>query len=299
MARIRTIKPAFFRDYDLFILERESGLPVRVAFAGLWTAADREGLFTWTPRELKLDCLPHDDVNFSDVLDALERGGFIRRYEVSGRAYGCVRSWHKHQRPRNDEEASRLPAPLDSDDSVTVAADGPRDVVERRDDDRAANSSSNYELRASAQNSDEIVTGQSLGKERKWKGKEVEGKGREDGATSHATPAPTPTPTPTPDEPVLLLFPTEGTPREWRLRRAQVTEWQETYPSLDVLAECRRALAWVKAKPGRMKTTRGMCAFLVNWFNRAVDNRRSGAPGASKSAGNVGSLGNWARRGLS
>lgn len=71
MARIRTIKPEFFRHAGLFDLEQETGLPLRVAFAGLWTAADREGRFAWKPRELKLDCLPFDLVDFSRVLDAL------------------------------------------------------------------------------------------------------------------------------------------------------------------------------------------------------------------------------------
>jgi hypothetical protein len=70
LARIRTIKPEFFRHADLYEAEKETGLPLRLAFAGLWTAADREGRFKWRPRELKLDCLPHDDVDFSRVLDA-------------------------------------------------------------------------------------------------------------------------------------------------------------------------------------------------------------------------------------
>ena len=33
MARIRTIKPDFFRHYDLYQAEKETGLPVRLAFA--------------------------------------------------------------------------------------------------------------------------------------------------------------------------------------------------------------------------------------------------------------------------
>jgi hypothetical protein len=68
MARIRTIKPEFFRHADLYEAEKETGLPLRLAFAGLWTAADREGRFKWRPRELKLDCLPHDEVDFHACL---------------------------------------------------------------------------------------------------------------------------------------------------------------------------------------------------------------------------------------
>jgi hypothetical protein len=111
MARIRTIKPAFFRHGGLFDAERSTGLPLRVAFAGLWTAADREGRFKWQPRELKLDCLPYDDVDFSRVLDALTTGGWIVRYEVDGATYGAIPSWAEHQVINNREAASDLPAP--------------------------------------------------------------------------------------------------------------------------------------------------------------------------------------------
>lgn len=112
MARIRTIKPDFFRHEGLFELEVASKLPIRVAFAGLWTAADREGRFKWKPRQLKLDCLPFDEVDFSRVLDALATRGFIVKYECdSGDFYGYIPSWHDHQIVNNRESESNLPDP--------------------------------------------------------------------------------------------------------------------------------------------------------------------------------------------
>jgi hypothetical protein len=111
MARIRTIKPGFFRHEGLFDAEREDGLPLRLAFAGLWTAADREGRFRWKPRELKLDCLPHDEVDFARVLDALATRGFIVKYEAEGKEYGYIPSWHDHQIINNREKDSDLPEP--------------------------------------------------------------------------------------------------------------------------------------------------------------------------------------------
>lgn len=111
MARIRTIKPDFFRHEKLFEAESETGLPLRIAFAGLWTAADREGRFRWSPRALKLDCLPYDDVDFSRVLDALTTRGFIIRYSVDGAEYGVIPSWQHHQVVNNREAASEIPEP--------------------------------------------------------------------------------------------------------------------------------------------------------------------------------------------
>jgi hypothetical protein len=111
VARIRTIKPEFFRHEELYEAEKEEGLPMRVAYAGLWTAADREGRFRWSPRQLKLDCLPFDDVDFSRVLDALATRGFIVKYAVDGKEYGHIPSWDHHQIINNREKASDIPEP--------------------------------------------------------------------------------------------------------------------------------------------------------------------------------------------
>lgn len=75
--------------------------------------------------------------------------------------------------------------------------------------------------------------------------------------------------TPSVTTPALLTFPTVGSgPKTWDLTEAQRAEWQELYPGLDVLGECRGALGWIRTHPP--KTAKGMPAFLVNWFNRAV-----------------------------
>lgn len=111
MARIRTIKPDFFRHEGLHELECACMLPIRVAFAGLWTVADREGRFQWRPRVLKLDVLPFDNVDFSAVLDALASAGFIVKYEKDGELYGVIPSWAEHQNINKHEAQSRLPDP--------------------------------------------------------------------------------------------------------------------------------------------------------------------------------------------
>ena len=110
MARIRTIKPQFFKHERLYDLERETGFPLRVAFAGLWTVADREGRFHWRPRTLKTDVLPHDELDFAAVLEALERGGFILRYQVGLETYGEIPSWLLHQHINLKEADSIIPA---------------------------------------------------------------------------------------------------------------------------------------------------------------------------------------------
>jgi hypothetical protein len=111
MARIRTIKPDFFYHHDLWSAEHESGLPLRLAYVGMWTVIDRDGRFKWRPHELKARVLPYDTVDFTAVLDALVTYGFVRRYEVDGVAYGVVPSFVRHQVFNVKERASILPAP--------------------------------------------------------------------------------------------------------------------------------------------------------------------------------------------
>jgi hypothetical protein len=79
-----------------------------------------------------------------------------------------------------------------------------------------------------------------------------------------------------------LTFPCVGTgPAAWVLPGEQVAGWTVAYPALDVLAECRKALAWIEASPTRRKTAGGMKRFLVGWLNRATD--RGGGKGAAGS----------------
>lgn len=111
MARIRTVKPELFRHELLFEAERKTRLPLRIAFVGLLTVADREGRFRWQPRVLKLDVLPFDDLDFGKVLDALCEYGFIVKYQVGSEQYAHIPSWRKHQQINSRESESAIPAP--------------------------------------------------------------------------------------------------------------------------------------------------------------------------------------------
>jgi hypothetical protein len=115
MARIRTVKPELFRHEELYALEKETGLPIRIAWVGLFGVCDREGRFRWKPNEIKLDVLPHDQVNFSKVLDALVKGGFLVHYAIGNREFGCIPTFALHQVINNKEKPSSLPSPSDPD----------------------------------------------------------------------------------------------------------------------------------------------------------------------------------------
>ncbi len=119
MSRIRTIKPDFFRHE----LIQSLGAMAMVFFAGLWTVADKNGVFEWKPRHLKLDICPFMDYDPQETLEALQQAGFVTWFEADGRPYGIVNEFKKHQHLNKKEEASpgRYPVP-DWFDSGTVPA---------------------------------------------------------------------------------------------------------------------------------------------------------------------------------
>jgi hypothetical protein len=108
------------------------------------------------------------------------------------------------------------------------------------------------------------------------------------------------------DERVLMSFPVDGRQgkrngcgREWPLTQRQVDEWAECYRTLDIIDECHRALAWVRANPKNRKTYDGMPAFLNRWFAKSVNMRRGESPvisGSQKTAGNKAAIEAFLRR---
>ncbi len=111
MSKIRTVKPELFRHEQLFEAEQESNFPLRLIFIGLFTVVDAEGRFRWRPRQLKLDILPYDEMDFSAALSALVKYGFVQKYDYQGECYGFIPTWRKHQSINQREPDSILPDP--------------------------------------------------------------------------------------------------------------------------------------------------------------------------------------------
>jgi hypothetical protein len=112
VSRKRLIAPAFFTNADLYDAEAASGLPLRIAYAGLWTVTDRRGVFKWS-RNLKPEVLPYDACDILACLEELARVGLVVRYEVGGRKYGWIPTFTAHQTFHLRERPSSDPAPPD------------------------------------------------------------------------------------------------------------------------------------------------------------------------------------------
>ena len=80
-----------------------------------------------------------------------------------------------------------------------------------------------------------------------------------------------------PDSVPILEFPVVGKgPKSWPLTQRLVDELGKAFPGLDVIAEMRKALAWLQTNPMKRKTASGMPRFLNGWVSRA-QNSRAGA----------------------
>ena len=113
MARIRTIKPEFFRHEAIQDLEADNpGNHVMLVFAALWGHCDSNGVFEYRPRQLKLDILPFLDFSMQTTLQLLVNAGFVVQYETEGKTYGYIKSFCEHQRLTGKEASEGVKYPF-------------------------------------------------------------------------------------------------------------------------------------------------------------------------------------------
>lgn len=69
--------------------------------------------------------------------------------------------------------------------------------------------------------------------------------------------------------PIALLPLNDG--KEFAVTAADVREWQEAFPAVDVIAELRRARVWCKDNPTKRKTAKGIRRFVTGWLSKEQD----------------------------
>ena len=101
MARIRTIKPEFWTSEQVM----ECSPMARLLFIGMWNFADDLGRLPMSPKTIKAQVFPSDDITSDDIrrmLDELSSNKLLLVYEVDGREYLQITGWQhqKIDRPR-------------------------------------------------------------------------------------------------------------------------------------------------------------------------------------------------------
>lgn len=255
MGRIRTVKPDLFKHEALFDAELETGLPLRIAFVGLWTQCDSAGRFEWRPRQLKTDVLPYDDVDFSHVLDALATRGLLVKYASNGREYGCIPSWKRHQVVNNREKPSEIPEPpADFDEVIDIA--------------KETDASSTRASRDS-----DVLSFCKAEREGEWE-RERKGKGKEDSSSGSEQEA-------VPERAGARKNDYAFAGKVIRLTQADFDRWKQAYTHLDLAAELLARDAWLEANAPPDQRKKWFVSTSKYLANRNAEQRRRDQSGPS------------------
>lgn len=129
MARIRSIKPEFWTSEQVM----ECSPNARLMFIGMWNFADDCGRLPCSPKSIKAQIFPSDDISLDSVrgmINELSSNGLLLIYSVEDKDYLQITGWN-HQRIDKPQPA-KYPAPF-FDDSATIPRTLPPD---RKGEDR-------------------------------------------------------------------------------------------------------------------------------------------------------------------
>ncbi len=241
MARIRSTHPEQWTD-DQFVV---CSPLARLLALGIRNEADDNGVFEWNPVKLKMRILPADNCDVAVLLNELVSTNQIHRYEVGGKPYAIIRSFSKFQRPK--EPKFYHPAP----DSLP----------------------NGYELNKSYKPTD----GEALPKSSGSGGEKSEQ--MEDGGvgvwvgvseTSGEAEPPASAEPRGDSSPTFITVPLVDK-SEHPITEAQVAEWEEAYPAVDVRQQLRTLRQWNIANPTKRKTRKGILRHITDWLAREQD----------------------------
>ena len=112
MSRIRSIKPEFWTSEQIL----ECSPIARLMFIGMWNFADDCGRMPCSPKSIKAQVFPADDLSLDTVralINELSANGLILIYSVEGKEYLEITGW-SHQRIDKPQPA-KYPAPFAED----------------------------------------------------------------------------------------------------------------------------------------------------------------------------------------
>lgn len=115
MARIRTIKPSFWKHEDLSELSEATHLLA----AALLNYADDDGYFNANPALVKAECSPlrEPSTSIRQSLDELSSIGYLRLGDLNGKRYGRIVNFKAHQRVDRPQPSSIKDLPILWDES--------------------------------------------------------------------------------------------------------------------------------------------------------------------------------------
>ena len=73
-----------------------------------------------------------------------------------------------------------------------------------------------------------------------------------------------------PSAPPIITLPLNDK-SEYPVTGAQVLEWSELYPAIDIEQQLRNMRGWLLSNPEKRKTKRGICSFITRWLSKEQD----------------------------
>jgi hypothetical protein len=133
MARYRTIKPEFWTSEQVM----ECSANARLLFIGMWNFADDAGRIPFSPKTLKAQIYPGDEITpetIRGMVVELSSNGLLKPYTVDDKEYLQITGWHhqkidKPQKPKYPEPFAEHSA----NDQVTVAPERKKEGKERKE----------------------------------------------------------------------------------------------------------------------------------------------------------------------
>lgn len=125
MARIRSIKPEFWTSEQVL----ECSAITRLMFVGMWNFADDLGRLPMSPKSMKAQIFPSDDISLDTIrvmIQELSANGLVLIYAIEGKEYLQITGW-AHQRIDKPQPA-KYPAPF-FDESGNVQGMIPPDRI--------------------------------------------------------------------------------------------------------------------------------------------------------------------------
>ncbi len=101
MARIRSIKPEYWTDEKIVELD----FVERLLFIGLWNFADDQGYLDYSPKRIKMQIFPGDNVDVVEGLKKLHEALLIEAFDGPKGVVLWITHWKKHQRVSNPAQS--------------------------------------------------------------------------------------------------------------------------------------------------------------------------------------------------
>ena len=267
MGRIRTIKPEFHAHEELSVLPAETHLLA----AALLNYADDEGYFNAHPGLVKAGTHPlrNDGLRTEEQLAQLEAMGYIERFSCAdSKIVGRIVNFGQHQRVSNPTKSKlravfELASGKTPESELSSSPAAPAEVFRRpTETPRPEQGTGNGE----------------------------QGTGNRERGTGNRTLAPSAPPLragPAPPllavvsaSPVFLELPMLSG-KAHAITEADVGEYGQSYPAVDVRQELRKMREWLKARPAKLsKTQSGSKQRVARWLAEEQD--RGGTRGRSE-----------------